>query len=117
MKNKEIFTTGLSALCGLIVLSVTMFNSELKLWLSEHWMVVMFFFGLFLVSLSLISVWVRYIFKGIFKEYYIPLNNEISDLRKKFDTLIDSESGDQDYAGIKGRIVRSILYRLIRFFI
>jgi hypothetical protein len=117
MKNKEIISTGFFAICGLLVLSITLLNTEMKLWLKEHWMVVMFFFGLFLISLSLISVWVRFIFKGIFKEYYTPLNNEITDLRKKFDNLVESGTGTADFFGIKNRIARSILMRLIRFFI
>jgi hypothetical protein len=117
MKNREIFSTGLSAFCGLIVLAVTLFNTEMKLWLSEHWMVVMFFFGLFLVSISLISIWVRFILKGIIKEYYIPLNNEVNDLRKKFNNLIEAEPDTTVFSGIKNRIARSLLIRLLRFFI
>jgi hypothetical protein len=117
MKNREIFSTGLSAFCGLIVLAVTLFNTEMKLWLMEHWMVVMFFLGLFLVSLSLISIWVRFILKGIIKEYYIPLNNEVNDLRKKFNNLIEAEPDTTVFSGIKNRIARSLLIRLVRFFI
>jgi hypothetical protein len=117
MKNREIFSTGLSAFCGLTVLAVTLFNTEMKLWLMEHWMVVVFFFGLFLVSLSLISIWVRFILTGIIKEYYIPLNNEVNDLRKKFNNLIESGTDTAEFTGIKKRIAQSLLIRLLRFFI
>jgi hypothetical protein len=117
MKNKELLSTGLSGFCGIIVLAVSMFNTEMKLWLLEHWMVVMFFIGLFLVSISLISIWVRFILKGIIQEYYIPLNNEVNDLRKKFNNLIDSVPENTEFSGIKKDIVKSLLIRLIRFFI
>jgi hypothetical protein len=117
MKNKEIISTRLTAFCGLIVLAVTLFNAEMKLWLMEHWMVVVFFFGLFLVSLSLISIWVRFILKGIVNEYYLPLNNEIAALRKRYDNLAEKNQEAELLSGIKSSVARSILIRLIRFFI
>jgi hypothetical protein len=117
MRNREIISTGLSAFSGLIVLGIALFNPDMKQWLLEHWMVVIFFFGLFLVSLSLISLWVRFILKGIIREYYLPLNYEIADLKKRFDNLIESEADTSAFSGIKNRIARSILLRLIRFFI
>jgi hypothetical protein len=73
MKNKEIIPAVISAFCGLTVLALTLFNKEMKIWLMDHWMVVMFFFGLFLVSLSLIAIWVRFILKGVIKNYYSAL--------------------------------------------
>ncbi len=117
MKHKEIISTALSAFCGLIVLAVTLFNKEMKLWLMEHWMVVLFFLGLFLVSISLISIWVRYILKGIIKEYYIPLNREIAALRKKYDNLAEQDPETDLLAGLKNSVAKSLLMRLIRFFI
>jgi hypothetical protein len=117
MKNKEIISTVLSAFSGLIVLALTLFNKEMKIWLSEHWMVVMFFFGLFLVSLSLIAFWVRFILKGIIKDYYIPLNNEITILRNKYDKLIGPDPETALLTGLKSSVVKSLLIRLIRFFI
>jgi sensor histidine kinase YesM len=117
MKNKEIFSARLAAFCGLIVLSVTLFNTEMKLWLMEHWMVVIFFFGLFLVSLSLISIWVRFILKGIINEYYLPLTTEIAALTKRYDNLAGKNQEAELLSGIKSSVARSILIRLIRFFI
>jgi hypothetical protein len=80
-------------------------------------MVVVFFFGLFLVSLSLISIWVRFILKGIVNEYYLPLNNEIAALRKRYDNLVGKNQEAELLSGIKSSVARSILIRLIRFFI
>jgi hypothetical protein len=117
MKNNELLSTWLSGFCGIIVLAVTMFNTEMKLWLMEHWMVVIFFFGLFLVSISMISIWVRFILKGIIKEYYIPLNNEVNDLRKQFNNLIDSVPDAAEFSGIKTHIVKSLFIRLLKLFI
>ncbi len=117
MKNKEIISTGLSAFCGLIVLAVTLFNTEMKLWLTEHWMVVMFFFGLFLVSLSIISLWIRFILKGIINDYFIPLKNEIAVLWKKYDNLSEPDPATELLTGIKNSFARSLLIRLIRFFL
>jgi len=117
MKKKEIVSAGFSAFCGLTVLAITLFNKEMKIWLLEHWMVVMFFFGLFLVSLSLIAFWVRFILKEIIKDYYIPLNNEITDLRNKYDKLVEPDPGTALLAGLKNSVAKSLLMRLIRFFI
>lgn len=117
MKKKEIISAGFSAFCGLTVLAITLFNKEMKIWFLEHWMVVVFFFGLFFVSLSLIPFWVRFILKGIIKDYYIPLNNEITVLWKKYDKLVEFDPGTVLLAGLKNSVAKSLLIRLIRFFI
>jgi hypothetical protein len=117
MKNKEIISTALAALFGLIALVVTSVDAEVNGWLKEHWMVVVFFFGLFLISLSLISLWVRFILKGIIKDYYIPLNNEINALHKKYDSLAETDQEKALLAGLRNSVAKSLLIRIIRFFI
>lgn len=117
MKNKEIISTLGTALCGLIALVATLLNPDVKIWLKEHWLVVVFFFGLFLVSLSLISLWVRFILKGLIKDYFIPLNNEINALHKKYDSLAETDQEKALLAGLRNSVAKSLLIRIIRFFI
>ena len=117
MKNRGIILIVFPALCGIIVLTVTLFITEMKLWLMEQWMVVFFFFGLFLVSLTLIAIWVRLILRGFINDYFLPLNKEIIDLRKKYDNLADPDPETNLLSGLKNRLAKSLLVRIIRFFI
>jgi hypothetical protein len=117
MKNREIIFTVFPALCGVIVLAATLIITEMKLWLMEQWMVVFFFFGLFLVSLSLIAMWVRFILRGLINDYFLPLNKEIIDLRKKYDNLADPDPETRILSGLNNSLAKSLLVRIIRFFI
>jgi hypothetical protein len=108
MKNKEII---FPALGGLIVILLTMFNTEVKLWLVSHWRIILFFFGLSLIALSIISWWIRFVFNRIWKEHLDAYTNEISGLNKKIDNVIESYSTTAIFAGITNRISRDFIYK------
>jgi hypothetical protein len=119
MKNKKMISKlVLPIIGGAVVMIMSIFSSDLRIWLMDHWRVLVFLLGLFIFSLAIITLWIRSVFNDLWDEQVEELqkrDNSINDnfgqLNKRIDTLTDLCSLTSRSTGITQRISLDFIYK------